>query len=1014
MRVGLPHLVAAALVMVVALLVVNSIDVEAKRYIVTDSWSAPDGSDPDVNKWVVEEDVYQDIVQVSDGRLMTWSAYAGHAYCTMARPFSNDNITLTVEFSVAQVADRSFDIALITGGVVEWHRLLTVKYEGGVWGWERQWEGDVQKLHSTTTTLVIDRWYVAELDIFSGNASFSVRERDGGSTVWHFENLTLEPIGARNLVTFGVDMYMPGSSAKTYWDNLTLVDPVASPNKQPSWSNVPSLFAVEDIHKFHDFQRYIVDDQEPWELTLASQSEYVMGIDIFEVDFLFPNNVTNVDVILVVFDGYVSIPHTVHFDVTPVNDPPEEALPDLLSAVEGITSTIDLEGFIWDIDNDPSDIKLIMYSPYIIVDGLKLEVHFPEGMTEYNIDMGINDGNATITTSLYFLITPLDNPPVLGPIDDMMVTEDVPTDLDLTPMVSDPDDPIDTLAITVSTEHAMVDGLIITFLYPEGGFTDLVIVRVSDGFGADQRSFNVRVLAMNDPPVIAEDIPPMPVYEDETTVISLSDWITDEDHAPAQLVLKSEDPNIDTIDGLSFSVLYTDGGFRDIIHFNVSDGEHEAGGSVDIEVLEVNDLPRITGVGDQEAPYYFRLPSNADRFFQIHAVDGDDRNLRFSIDATWRGFWVSGTQLVIGSDRSDSGDHVCFLNVHDNRGGHHRVKITAHVTPRSELPIDLFILTPGNRSKHDPGDLLTFTVNVIDPDGYIHGTTTVTWTSDIMGDLATLDLAHGGNLTTSELVEGRHIIYVTVTDGTITMRQWIIVDVGEVETSSTMDTSDPICTIGFLLIIILVMGVVIGSFVARAGKNVEPEPSPLRRKPLPGPRPAAPRYELVEQVRLDRRKRLAKTRDAERTEAARARREEEAREARIRAQEEAEDRRKATMESRFVAPGEAKTLAKEEAVKVHTVRPPGTPSPPSRGPGRALPTAEEMGTMRTAITESLGKVPGGLPSSLSLYDEATIANRIVKGRKMWSEDGRLLAFVQGEWYYAHPGDKDFMRMYDGP
>jgi hypothetical protein len=340
------------------------------------------------------------------------------------------------------------------------------------------------------------------------------------------------------------------------------------------------------------------------------------------------------------------------------------------------------------------------------------------------------------------------------------------------------------------------------------------------------------------------------------------------------------------------------------------------------------------------------------------------------------------------------------------------VKITAHVTLRGELPIEVSILNPGNHSKHDPGDLLTFTVSVMDPDGYIHGTTTVTWTSDLMGDLATLDMARGGNLTTSELIEGRHSIYVTVSDGTVTKTEWIIVDVGEVDTSSSSDASNSLCTIGILLAIIIVMGVIVGFFVGRAGEDANPSIVPKRAQPAPKPGPVTSRADSIEKDRLHRRERLARTRDAERAEVAAAKKEEEVRVARIQAQEEVEDRRKAAMESRFMAPGQP-TPAKEEAVKGHTVRPPGAPSAPTRRKGMAPPTEQEMEAMRRSITESLGKIPGGLPSSLSLYDKSTIANRIIKGRRKWSKDGRLLAFVQGEWYYANPEDKGFMRVYEG-
>jgi hypothetical protein len=69
--------------------------------------------------------------------------------------------------------------------------------------------------------------------------------------------------------------------------------------------------------------------------------------------------------------------------------------------------------------------------------------------------------------------------------------------------------------------------------------------------------------------------------------------------------------------------------------------------------------------------------------------------------------------------------------------------------------------------------------------------------------------------------------------------------------------------------------------------------------------------------------------------------------------------------------------------------------------------------MRSHLIKAIDSRQGGLPSSLSLYDAPTIATRIVRGRKRRAPDGRLLAFVQGEWYYVDPGAEGFLLPYEG-
>jgi hypothetical protein len=1012
LRVWFPHLVAAALVLVVALLVVSSTETEAKRFLVTDSFNAPDGSAPDVNKWVVEDDAYGDMVQISDARLMTWSQSSGHAYCTMARPFSNDNITLTVEFSVDYIDDRCFDISFITGDGTTWNRLLTVKYEHDVWGWERQWEFDVQKYHSTVRNLQAGQWYVAELDIYRGQASFTVWNRDTSANLWFFENLTLESPEGRNLVSFGVDAVVPGSQPKTHWDNLTLVDPVAPPNVQPRWSSVPNLEATEDVHMFHDFQRYIVDDQDPWEITLTSPSEYVVNIDGFEVDFLFPNNVTDPRVILVVFDGYVSIPRGVSVTVTPVNDPPMEAIPDTMTAVEGITSTIDLEAYIWDIDNPPRDLQLLLSSSYIKVKGFLLEVHCPEGTPDFTVELGITDGYATIWVQITFLVTPMDDPPALLPIDDITVVEDVPYVLDITTLVSDPDDPVDTLVVTVSTESCTVDGLVITFLYTQGGMSDLVIVRVSDGIGHSQQTFNVLVLAINDAPVIG-DIPVIDVYEDETTYVSLADWISDEEQPAAQLLIRTEHPGVLSAVGLGLNVLFTVGGLQDPIPFNLSDGIEIVEGSVVINVLEVNDQPMITGIGEERAPYFFRLASKTHREYDILATDADDTGLRFSVESGWEGFSVASTRLIIDTGHLDRGDYTGYLNVYDNRGGTHRVKLTAHVVQRSELPLVVTIISPENHTAFDAGARITFRVHFIDGGNYLEEPVTATWTSDMVGKLGTVDMASGGNLSIGSLPEGSHVIRVTVGDGQIAISRWIIIEVGDVSSSSDTTGMGALCSVFSLLAIIIVMGIVVGLLVKRAGSGVEVEPSKVGKAPAPvddpSPAPSTRRDARAERDRKAQRERVERAREEELVWDAQVRKDEERREARIRAEMEKDAKKKAESERRFRTETEPSPVPVPDA-RVHAVTPPT--SPPPRAVRRALPTEQEMELQRKVIIEAIGRVPGGLPSSLSLYDGPTIAKRVIRGRKKWAKDGRLLAFIQGEWYYADPADREFMKVYD--
>jgi hypothetical protein len=704
-----------------------------------------------------------------------------------------------------------------------------------------------------------------------------------------------------------------------------------------------------------DFAPYVVDDQPLRELWITSESPYVVDIIGLEVELLFPNGVTTAKVPLVLLDGYDKTPTMAEVHVASVNDPPTEVIPATMTVVEGIPTTIDLMPYIADVDNEPWEIQLLLTSPFIEVDGFLLEVSFPEGTADQTVDLGITDGNATVWVSITFIVTHVNNPPTLLPIRDLTVVEDIPQRLDISDLVSDPDDPLDTLLVTVSAHECDVDGMILTFLYPVGEMTDLVQVRVSDGVGYAQRTFTIQVIARNDAPFIG-DIPTIEVNEDVMTYVSLVDFIFDEDHPPIQLSLLTEHRAVVSVVGLGLNVLYTDGGLWDNISFSVSDGVETVEGQLVIHILEVNDLPTITGIGDKTAPYYFQVPSGTSWTYPIMAADADDTQLRFTVESVWTGFSVLGSELTIEPYLYESGDHTGFVNVYDNHGGKDRVKVVAHVVQRSQLPITINIIAPINNTVFEEGTNVTFRVRVTDPDGYLGESATVTWTSDLVGQLGTVYLADGGNITVGSLPKGRHTIYVTVESDQLSFTRWVLVDVGEVSTSSEPFGSDACFTLLVILIIVIAMGVVIGTALKRAGDDEEPEPSRRRAAPVPG---------------------TASTGSPSGS-----------RDARV-----AEDGRARTERMEGKPTVKARPMSKEASTS-------------------ALPVSRTS-DLRT-VREAIEALPEGLPSELSLYDSGTIAGRIVSGRKRKAPDGRLLAFVQGHWFYADPGDLDFLVRYDGP
>lgn len=1011
MRVCLPHLVVAALVLVVAVLVLTSIDTEARRYILTDGFNGVDYSEPDSVKWETNALYGTQEVYVKEGLLHTDLFGHSDAGVEMVGDFFNENVTMTVDFMIMRGPQRPVEIMYMGKAGSEGY-VISIFYDQDGWGYD----GAEGAPPGSQPDMEGGTWYSVELTVLGDVLNFHLRTRDDNVTVFSMEDLNLTVGSQRHHFSLGVRSSNEKDYPYTVWDNFELYDPYMDPNVLPVWKTVPTLQAVEERVLVYDFSPYVTDDQPPYQLSVTSDSPFVINQYGLTAEFLFhesPGEV--VDILMVLSDTYARVPKVVKVDVEAVNDPPRHNVPATMTAVEGTTTNIDLAPYIADNDTMPRNIQLIVASQYVTVEGLMLTLLFPEGTPNQTIEIGISDGVDVVYATVTFIVTTLNNPPTLSYLEDMTVEEDVAWVLDLTGKVHDPDDHQESLALTVSSKYCQVTGMVLTFNYTVGPFSEVVLVRVSDGVGYVQRAFKVDVLARNDPPVVPKVIVRQ-VQEDRVMPINLAEEVSDEDTETGMLTVSVDHPYVASTVGLTIYVLVPEGD-RDVeIPFTVRDEESGTSGKLRLHVLEVNDEPEITGIGNMTAPYYIRAASGTRRSYVIWATDDDDTDLRFTVDSIWEGLSVSGDELVVEPDRLEDGDNIGFLNVYDNRGGTDRVMVNVHVVLKENLPVNIIIRSPVNHTELGTGEEVTFRVRVDDPDGYLVGPVSIIWTSDVVGHMGTLSLEEGGDLTVSGLPSGPHTISVEVDDGQLHFKEWIIVHVGggEDTTSDVESLVNLLCVIMFVAVGMVVIALV---YIARGNRTKEagPEKTPTAAGTGAKAPPSDDRDARLERERRARIKREETARERERVETARARREEEEREARIRAQRDAEDRRKVSRGTAF-----SNREGPPTPPPVPPVVPPApkVPTPPTvpettAPPSGRLPTEEEMMAGLPALTRALENVPGGLPSDLSLYDPPTIAKRLAKGRKRLSPDGRMLAFVQGHWYYGDPRDPEFMRPYEG-
>lgn len=91
------------------------------------------------------------------------------------------------------------------------------------------------------------------------------------------------------------------------------------------------------------------------------------------------------------------------------------------------------------------------------------------------------------------------------------------------------------------------------------------------------------------------------------------------------------------------------------------------------------------------------------------------------------------------------------------------------------------------------------------------------------------------------------------------------------------------------------------------------------------------------------------------------------------------------------------------------VEPPPPPPPPTPRP--AMPPMAPVTSAREApppdvarLVEAIRARPGGVPHYLALFDEQSLARRIMTGRKGTDPEGRPIVQIMGDWYYSDPDD----------
>ncbi len=274
-------------------------------------------------------------------------------------------------------------------------------------------------------------------------------------------------------------------------------------NDPPTFDMRDEFTVTEDIPRTIDLGPYIDDVDDPVEsLEVTTESPYAI-VNGLNVTVTVPNGYSRYTLYINVSDGKDTTTGSINLTVIPVNDPPViGTLPDF-DAVEDESSFFNIGPLISDPDTAINELVVTTDSDSCRVEGHHLYFEYTTGGFERDVTVFVSDGLLTTNATLHVTVMEKNDPPEIAIIDRQTVTEGMETTIDLSDYVSDEDNSMNELFLECDSEYVIeIDGMAIKVLFDHWIDVQTFSISVSDGEGMGTSSFEVEVLAVNDPPVI--------------------------------------------------------------------------------------------------------------------------------------------------------------------------------------------------------------------------------------------------------------------------------------------------------------------------------------------------------------------------------------------------------------------------------------------------------------------------------------------------------------------------------
>jgi hypothetical protein len=321
----------------------------------------------------------------------------------------------------------------------------------------------------------------------------------------------------------------------------------------------------------------------------------------------------------------ISEPAIVMLAISPVNDSPIFGELNLIELEEDSDTDILLSAV--DIDGD-----LLSFSIVNSVNGIGATLVanvlsiFPEAnyFGSGNIVLKVSDGGSDDWQSVDVNILPVNDPPIMHEIDDIILSEGAGAELQLSALDIDSENLIFTASSDNDVEIYIDDTMLILTTPSDAGNSEIIIeVMVSDGEYINTETFSVFTENLNDPPSTVSLS--LEVSEDSQLSIAPQGSDMNGDLLTYTFVSSTNNGSLEFIEGLFLYVPDSNFVGTDSFTYIANDGEYDSQiSTVDITVNNVNDQPMLMAIDD------YIVEEGQSVEVEINAVDIDGDALTYS------------------------------------------------------------------------------------------------------------------------------------------------------------------------------------------------------------------------------------------------------------------------------------------------------------------------------------------------------------------------------------------------